>query len=84
MTRDKADFLDEWMALRDAQLQRVIDDFHLLRDRCEQERRELIDICLQYGDHATVDAILDHLQRTTATWQQWPREREAATFPILR
>jgi hypothetical protein len=39
-----------------------------------KERREIIDICMAHGDIGTVEAILDHLEKSSCDWSRWPAE----------
>jgi hypothetical protein len=55
-----------------AEFHAIAADYKAGAEHWRREKREIIDICLAHGDLHTVEAILDHLEKSSCDWSRWP------------
>ena len=54
-----------------AKLRAIADHYKAGAEAWRREKRAIIDICIAHADIATLEAILDHLERSSP-WTRWP------------
>jgi len=66
---------DEQVADALVEFRTIVDHYKATAEGWRQERRAIIDIVIQHGDLATMEAILDHLEKSSCQWTRWPADR---------